>query len=356
MFKQKRALGGVAGGLLVAMAVAGCGAGNTKAQTNAEGMAYSTDCSKIDLSVAPKSPAKLTFAHGTAAEEPIYLMQANVGTTPNRGKWYDPTYTTITKSSDRMTSIVSGQIDGASMSIPPLISAKAKGLDFSLVASISKEAKGHFLSTFVALKSSGIKSVKDLKGKTIAIADYGTSQDYWAQKAVASAGLDPKKDVKYAVIPLSSMEEALRNHTADVVGLVEPFYSIAQEKGALVDVFDSLTGSDVDQELQDAIFGNKYIKANAGAVCAWIADYKQTVAAYNADVKKGKQQILDAKIIQAPADVYLGADDWARPEGGVIDLTDLDALIKSMKAVGIVSSDANVTAKDMVFPGISNTQ
>ncbi|UUZ60288.1 ABC transporter substrate-binding protein [Nocardioides sp. B-3] len=258
-------LGVLSVGLIMVAGLTGCAA-DTEAQTAADGKAYPADCSKIDLSVAPGSPAKLSFAHGTAAEEPIYLMEANVGTTPNRGKWYEPTYSTVSKSSDRMTSIVSGQLDGASMSIPPLVSAKAKDLDFSLVASVSKEAEGHFLTTFVALDNSGIKSAEDLKGKTIAIADYGTSHDYWAQKAVASAGLDPQKDVKYAVIPLPSMEDALRNGTVDVAGPVEPFYSIAETSGGLVDVFNSLTGSGTDRELQDAIFGNAYIKANPGAV------------------------------------------------------------------------------------------
>lgn len=355
MLNRTKSLAAAAAGLMVAAALAGCGASSTQAQVGPDGKAYPTDCAKIDLSKPPAKPVKLAFAHGTAAEEPIYLMQANAGTTPNAGKWYEPTYSTITNSSDRMTAIQSGQIDGASMSIPPLITAKSKGLDFSLVTSVSQEAKGSFLTTFVALKGSGITSAKDLKGKTIAIADYGTSEDYWAEKAVASAGLDPKKDVKYAVVPLPSMEEALRNHTVDVAGLVQPFYAIAEQKGGLVDVFNSLTGSGWDQELQDAIFSNKYIKANPGAVCAWIADYKQTVAAYNADVKGSKQKILDAKIIQAPADVYLNASDWKRPANGAIKLANLDKLIASMKGLGILSSDVNVTAAQMVYPGISVT-
>jgi len=343
-------------GLAVAGTLSACGPDSVKEQVSADGDAYPVDCSKIDLSTPPDEPQRLRFAHGTAAEEQIYLMEAGADTTPNAGVWYEPEYQTITNSSDRLTAIQAGQIDAASMSVPPLIVGKSKKLEFSLVASVSLEAEGHFLSKFVSLESSDIEGPEDLKGKTIGIPDYGTSSDYWAKKAVASAGLDPEKDVKYALIPLSTQEEALRQGTIDVANLVQPFFEMAEAKGDLHVVFDSLTGSDFDQELQDAIFGNEYIKKAPGAVCAWIADFKQSAEAYNKNIKGSKQKIVDAKVIQASGAAYLNGEDWARPADGAIDVDNLDKLIASMKELGILDADVEVTGADMVFPKISATK
>lgn len=343
-------------GLAVAGSLSACGPDSVKEQVSADGDAYPVDCSKIDLTKPPAEPQRLRFAHGTAAEEQVYLMEAGTETTPNAGVWYEPEYQAITNSSDRLTAIQAGQVDAASMSVPPLIVGKAKNLDFSLVASISLEAEGHFLSKFVSLKDSTVDGPEDLKGKTIGIPDYGTSSDYWAKKAVASAGLDPEKDVKYALIPLSTMEEALRQGTIDVANLVQPFYEMAKGDGGIQVVFDSLTGSDFDQELQDAIFSNEYIEKAPGAVCAWIADFKQTADAYNKDIKGSKQKIVDAKVIQASGDAYLNGQDWARPADGSIDVENLDKLIGSMKDLGILDDDVDVAGADMVFPKISATK
>lgn len=317
-----------------------------------------TSCAQVDLGKPPAQPVALRFAHGTAAEEQIYLMQASAKTTPYAGKWYTPTYSTITNSSDRLTALRAGQIDGASLSTQPIIHAVGKDVKISIVADEANEDKSDgFTSKFAALKSSGITSIADLKGKTIGIPDYGTAIDFWARSAVAKAGLDPQRDVKYALVPLASEFDALKNGTIDVASLVEPFYTMAKsESSDLVDVFDSITGSGISpQPLQNAVFSDKFIKANVGAVCAWLSDFNTSTKYYLDHTKEAKQELIDAKIVKVPAAVYLKASDWARPANGELNLSSLNALIAAMKKLGIIDKTLKVTAEDMVYPGVSQT-
>lgn len=356
--KTRRIAAWVASTGLFAMALAGCSVPADGSGAASAGSA--PDCAAVDLSSPPKSPVKLRFGHGTAAEEQVYLMQASKKTTPNAGKWYTAEYSTVKSSSDRLTALQAGQLEGASLSIQPIIVAVAKKVPISVVAAEANEdASEGFTSKFVALKSSGITSIDDLKGKTIGIPDYGTASDFWARSTAVKAGLNPQRDVNYALVPLASQLDALKNGTIDVANFVEPFYTMAEdaEPGKLVTVFDSITGSGITpQALQNAVFSNDFIKKNTGAVCAWLADFNETTKYYLANTDEAKKALLAAKVVVVPADVYLKASDWARPADGALDLAALDSLIKSMKKLGVLDKGLEVTAKDMVFPGVSLTK
>lgn len=359
--KNRRIIAWAASTGMLALALAGCSGQSADAGSSAGATtASAANCSSIDLSKAPKDPVELRFGHGTAAEEQIYLMQASTKTTPNAGKWYKPTYSTVKASSDRLTALQAGQLDGASLSIQPIIVAVAKNVPISVVAAEANEdAKNGFTSKFVAKKGSGITSIKDLKGKTIGIPDYGTASDFWAKSAVVKAGLNPDRDVKYALVPLASQFDALKNGTIDVANLVEPFYTMAEDAapGQLVTVFDSITGSGITpQPLQNAVFTKSFIAQHTGAVCAWLADFKETTKYYLAHTAEAKKTLLAAKVVVVPADVYLRASDWARPADGKVDLASLDALITGMKKLGVMDKSLAVTAKDMVYPGVSLTK
>ena len=63
--------------------------------------------------------------------------------------------------------------------------------DFSAVACIYSE-----VCQLVATEASGIKSMADLKGKTVAVGDVGSGVYYNAQQILEAAGLDIDKDIK----------------------------------------------------------------------------------------------------------------------------------------------------------------
>lgn len=73
----------------------------------------------------------------------------------------------------------------------------------------------------VARRSAGIASVKDLRGKKIAIAP-NTSAHYYLVKSLALAGVEENAVTVAPVMPLTLMPTALKNREVDAVAIWEP--------------------------------------------------------------------------------------------------------------------------------------
>jgi NitT/TauT family transport system substrate-binding protein len=75
----------------------------------------------------------------------------------------------------------------------------------------------------VAPNGSGIKSVKDLKGKRIGINAIGDFPMVLMSTALIDAGLDPKSDVEFKVFPGANLEQALDKKEIDAFIMWDPF-------------------------------------------------------------------------------------------------------------------------------------
>jgi NitT/TauT family transport system substrate-binding protein len=73
----------------------------------------------------------------------------------------------------------------------------------------------------VARRSSRISSVKDLRGKKIAIAPY-TSAHYYLVKSLALAGVEENAVTVEPITPITRMSTALKNREVDAVAIWEP--------------------------------------------------------------------------------------------------------------------------------------
>ncbi|MGN0591817.1 MAG: ABC transporter substrate-binding protein [Ruminococcus sp.] len=96
-----------------------------------------------------------------------------------------------------------------------------------------------------ATKESGILSVSDLEGKTVAVASMGDIAKILISSEMVQRGKDPDL-VNWVVYPGSEMELALENGSIDAFGAYDPYAEIA-EKDGYVKFFSNLT----DEELAD---------------------------------------------------------------------------------------------------------
>ena len=78
--------------------------------------------------------------------------------------------------------------------------------DFSVVGCVYAE-----VCQLVATKSSGIKSVADLKGKTVAVGDVGSGVYYNAEQILAAAGLDINTDINKVTASFSDSAAQLKD-------------------------------------------------------------------------------------------------------------------------------------------------
>lgn len=328
--------------------------GTAAAPATADGGQDASGCEAIDLSIAPDEPVMIRVAHGFVVDEPLWLIEAKPELATHRGVWYDTTFTAMRANEDRFTAFQAGEADMITASAPALIKAVAQDIPVKAILTEIREASDGFQTTYIALEDSGITSMKDLKGAKIGIVDFGSSTDYWARAALTQAGLDPERDAEYVVLPFPSQEEALRAGQIDVAVMVEPFYTVAQNNGGVVDVFTSIEATGLEQEpVQFINVGESFLAEHPEAVCALIDDFQSTLEWYTANVDEAREVLVDEGFVQIPIDVYQASKDYSRPAGGAVDVDALDNLIKDMRRFGVLSEDQSVEGSAIVADGFA---
>lgn len=282
-----------------------------------------------------KNPVEIRLGHGFAAEEPLWLLLADPSLAPNYGKLYTAKGTPFRANADRFTAFQAGQLDGGTVAAFTSLFAKAEGVNLKAVATLCQEAVGNgFDTTYMSLSDSGIAKPSDLKGKTIGIVDYKSSTDMWARTAVESAGLNPDRDVKFAVIPFPNMGDALRSKKIDVGTFVQPFYATEKSKGGVTEVFTSKTGIPFTEDLIFVFFSEDFLKKNREATQAFLSDLQKVTQYYLANGEKARQTLIDKKFVQTPPSIYLKLNDWARRADLRIDSEALKKLQDKVAGLG----------------------
>lgn len=121
------------------------------------------------------------------------------------------------------TALKSGDIDYARVGDVPPVTAQANGLDFVYVAAGSDKVQG---SGIEVKKTSGITSLADLKGKTIAYTK-GTSSQYMLIQALKKAGLSTS-DVKMVSMDQATAAVAFAKGTVDSWASWDPYTATAE--------------------------------------------------------------------------------------------------------------------------------
>jgi ABC-type nitrate/sulfonate/bicarbonate transport system substrate-binding protein len=251
----------------------------------------------------------------TAAEENLWLMLAKPQLAPNLGKAYKLDWSQWRASDMAFKAYEANEIDMATTSANAVIVAASKGLDFKIIASISLESSRGPQTSFLAKADGGPATIADLKGQTIGIIGYRTSIELWAREGIKTGGLNPDRDVKWAVLPFGAMVEAIRTGKIATAGVPEMFAKGEMAKGGLKVLFTSKTGVPFDEELIALIANPAFLKKHPAAVRAFLADLVHVTKIYMADTKAGRQAIVDAKLVQLPPEVYLNLTDYVRDPG-----------------------------------------
>jgi NitT/TauT family transport system substrate-binding protein len=93
-----------------------------------------------------------------------------------------------------------------------------------------------------ASEKSGIKDLKDLKGKTIATYVMGASPQTVLQVSIFKAGVDPQDDVTWKVVPFDLVGEVVARGEADAGMHIDPWAWSIEKKNNLRHIADTQTG------------------------------------------------------------------------------------------------------------------
>jgi NitT/TauT family transport system substrate-binding protein len=275
-----------------------------------------------------QTPPLIRFGRGFAAEEQVWLMSVRPDLTPNQGKRYQLKQILFQANPERFQAYLAGELDAGTAPGMAIIPARAQGMDIKIVANVCLEAAGkqYFTTQYMVKDDSPIKSVKDLKGGTIAVVGIRTATDLWARAGLINAGLVPDKDTKVVPMAFPVIGDAVRTGKVSAGTFVEPFYSAEMAKGGLRKLFTATEAVGYDHELLSIFFGEKFLKANPDAVRAFLADYVAVTKYYLANMEQAKRDLHKAGFVRTPIDIYLKNADWKRDPDARVDVESLKKL------------------------------
>ena len=165
-----------------------------------------------------------TVTIGYQKADPIDISRARgVLAKKMKAKGYKVVFKEFQDGTALTTALKSGDIDYARVGDVPPVTGQANGLDFVYVAAGSDKVQG---SGIEVKKTSGITSLADLKGKTIAYTK-GTSSQYMLIQALKKAGLSTS-DVKMVSMDQATAAVAFAKGTVDAWASWDPYTATAE--------------------------------------------------------------------------------------------------------------------------------
>jgi ABC-type nitrate/sulfonate/bicarbonate transport system substrate-binding protein len=220
----------------------------------------------------------------------------------------------------RFQAFEAGALDIATASANAAMLAASEGAEFKVVASLSRESTRGFATKYFVLKDSPIKSVKDLKGKKIAINSLNSSAHLWAKLVIEKAGLNPDRDVTFVPVSFPAQGEALRSGKVDVGSFPQPFARAEEMKGGVRELFTSKDGVPFEEELMLVVASPAILKDNPNAVRAFLKDLVGATKYYDEHPQDARPALIDTRQVRISPDIYLPMSDYYREPSAKVDV------------------------------------
>lgn len=304
-------------------------------------------CVGLKPTALPGKPVPIRYGVTGSGEEPLALLWADKASYPGHGKLYslEPLEFAPT---DRMTALQAGQLDAGTISFPALVSAVHAGIEARAVATLVQVNKEDNEGAFVALADSGIRSIKDFKGKRVGYYGPNTISEFWVKSALVRSGMGPR-DVSFVSLPPPAQEQALRNKQIDVAWLARQFLHKARDSGGIQVLLTPFEAVNAQQPSLLIMFSPKFVQAHPQAYCAWRADYQRALQNWTAQRETLIQKLIQAKYL-TPFAANAGPDGGRVPDGSM-SLQELNATVADMVASKFLPPAMQRPATELVLPG-----
>ena len=219
------------------------------------------------------------------------------------------------------------------------------GLDVRAVAGVLGSKPPYSDEAFWIKKSSGIKKIEDLKGKTIAVNSRGSGVDTAQRKMLRNHGLMDGKDYNVVEIRFAAMMATLDAGKVDMAFLVLPFSLMAEKDPSIERLF---TTRQAMGPTETAIWGAKtnVIAANRAAFVDFFEDnIRARQWLYDPQNHAAVVKIV-AKITKQPEDAFepwlFTERDTYRARDCMIDVKLLQSNIDDLVKEGLLPATIDV--------------
>lgn len=191
----------------------------------------------------------------------------------NHGKTYVMEPVHFRGSTPQITALAARELEIAALAYSSFaLTLQNAKLDIKLIADVFQDGvPGYFSTGYVVRADSPIRTVADLRGKTVATNAIGGAVDVAARAMLRKNGLDDKRDVSFVEVRFPAMEATLREGKVDVASFVQPFYHDAMSRGGLRPLFTQRDGVGVS----DMIFWvarTEFIAQHRAALADFLED------------------------------------------------------------------------------------
>ena len=242
------------------------------------------------------------------AEESKYWMMRRPAEFPSLGKDYKVEWTQFQGTAPMTQALAAGALDCATQAVLSLSNGVVGGgLKAYIVAQHVFEKPGGFSVYWAVKDDSPIKTIADLKGKTIGISVIGGGTQGPFNMLLKKNGLDPATDVKLVEVGFAVSEDALRQGRVDAVNMNQPFAARAEAKGGTRKLFALSEAMPNIVHILEACRAD-FVDKNPDAVKAYVKDI--TAGMKKALANREETLKVVSEQLKAPIPVlesYLGA-------------------------------------------------
>ena len=262
------------------------------------------------------------------AEESKYWMMRRPEKFPNLGKGYKIEWSQFQGTSPMSQALIAGALDCATQGVLPIAQGMDKNtLSTYVVAQHVGERPGSFSVYWAVKEDSPIKTVADLKGKTVGISIIGGGTHGPFALMLKRAGVDPDKDIKLVEVSFSLSEDALRQGRVDTVNMNQPFAARAEAKGGvrklfalseavpnIVHIVEACRKDFVDKNPE---LVKQYVKDITSGLKMALADRDETMKVVS-EITKAPIPVLDTYLLKG--------NDFAREPGAAPNFAGIQAM------------------------------
>lgn len=246
------------------------------------------------------------LGHGLAAEEPLWLMDADPSLLDHWDDEYEVEFIQFDGNTPRFQAFQSGEIEAGTVTSITSFFAVNRGLPLTIVASISQETEEQYATPFVAPTDSDVALTEEgLNGKSIGICDFQASCHMWAATAAQEVGLEPETDVELVRVPFPTMGSAVAEGRVDTATMHQPFDALAMSEHDMEVKFDAVEVLGYDHDLLEVWFSTQFLNENEEAVRYFLEDYQTAIEHYQNNTDEARGLIADEGFVETPKDVYV---------------------------------------------------
>jgi len=301
--------------------------GNTEAQVRGWASVIRAAAATALVGAAALAPASaqsvptIRVGWTVPAEEAKWLIMKRPELFPDYGKKYQVEWFQFQGTPPMSQALLAKAVECATQA--PISFAKAVGeggLQGYILGSLAQEKKGFFAVLWAVKDESPIKTIADLKGRTVATTVFGGGIHALMMVLLERNGIDPEKDVTMREVGFPLVEDALRSGRVEAGPFAQPFWARAKEKGGLRVLFDL---SDVQSPLTETFEACRkdFVDTNPDAIGAYMADFKRATKYAIAHPEEARKVTSEVTKIDLPTlEKYLMTEhDFYRDPTGTPD-------------------------------------